>query len=512
MLQVLRRGQRWVMALVVVAVGGGMVFFLAVGGGWGRQAQPHIAVTVGDRQFDWRDFERVRQRHADEFRRALGDAFDAEQAADYLDQSAAGSLVQMAILAEEGERLGLRVAPEEMREYLRGVPGGTGADGRIDRDAWTQHAEREYGSVSRFEAALRDDLLARKASRLLDEAFALSDAELRELLRYRTERVQVACVSVDPVALRKDQEAGDAEVDAFLASDAPRVQALYDERKDEFDQPEQVRARHVLIPLAKGEGVDPAKAEADALAQAQRVAARLRAGETFEKLAREFPGDPGSADKGGDLGFFPRGRMVAPFEEAAFSLEPGVVSEPVKSSYGFHVIRVDEKRPAKVIPFDEAKKSLARELVIERKAQQAAAELVEKLLEAVRQGKMLVDAARERGLPIQRPEPLARRGDGVIPGLGTSKPALAAVFALTDANPTLGRAFELDGKQVLFQRLGGSRASDAEIDALLASQRDEMIRQRRGELLSAWIDARRDELEKNGALVYNLGRRSADAE
>jgi hypothetical protein len=319
----------------------------------------------------------------------------------------------------------------------------------------------------------------------------------------------VAYVSVDPEALRKDQEAPDAEVEAFLASDAARVQGLYDARKAEFDQPEQVRARHVLIPIAKGEGTDPAKAEADALAAAERAAARLRAGEKFEKLARELSADPGSKDQGGDLGFFPRGRMVAAFEEAAFSLQPGVVSDPVKSPYGFHVIRVEEKRPAKVISFDEAKPALARELLIEQKAKRAAGEQVEKLLEAVRQGKTLVDAARERSLSIQRPEPLARRGDGVIPGLGTSKPALAAVFALTDARPTLDRAFEIDGKQVLFQRLGGTRASDAELNAALAQQREHMLQQRRGELMSAWIDARKDELEKSGALVYNLGRRSA---
>ena len=217
MLQVLRRSQRWILWLVIFVLGGAFVFFLGSGrGSRFRGAGAQVAVRVGDRQFDFRDLDRVRERQIQEYRRALGDAFDPSAAADYLDQLAAQSLVQLAILAEEAKRLGLRVGEGEIREYLRGVPGGTAADGRIDRDVWTQHAEREYGSVVRFEAALREDLLARKTSRLLEESISLSDAEIRDVLRYQMEQVQVAYVAVDPQALRAKQEVADAEVEALL--------------------------------------------------------------------------------------------------------------------------------------------------------------------------------------------------------------------------------------------------------------------------------------------------------
>ena len=512
MLDSLRRSQRWVLSVVIVALAGGLVFFLAVGGSFGRlrgQA-PEIAVRVGDRQFDWRDLDRIRQRQIDEYRRALGDAFDPNAAAQYLEQMAANTLVESAILAREAQRMGLRIGEGEMRAFLRSVPGGTKPDGRLDREAWTAHAEREYGSVARFEAALREDLLARRTARLIEATVAVSDAEVRDYLRTRLEEVQVAYVAVDPADLRGKAAVDDAAVDALLASDLPRVQAAYDERKSEFDQPEQVRARHILIRTPSGEGVDAAKAEADARARIEQAAARIRGGEPFEKVAREVSEDPGSKDRGGDLGFFPRGRMVPAFEEAAFALAPGALSEPVKSSYGFHLIRVEEKRPAKVVPFEEAKRTVAHDLLADEKAQAAAGELVEKLLAAVREGRPLVDAARERGLSLERPDPLRRRGDGVIPGLGAAPDALAALFALPDDAPqTLPRAFDIGKKKVLFQRLSVSRPTDAQLEPQLAAAREELLRQRQGMLESAWVDARRTQLADAGKLTMQLSERPA---
>jgi peptidyl-prolyl cis-trans isomerase D len=508
MLEGLRRSQRWVLAILIVALGLTFVFFLAVGGGsgFGSQGSAAVAVRVGKRQFDWRDVDRIRQRQIDEYRRTLGDAFDPSAAEQYLEQMAASALVESALLAREGERMGLRVGEGEMRAFLRSVPGGTTADGRIDREAWTAHAEREYGSVGRFEDALRDDLLARRAARLIDSTAAVSDAEAREYLRARLEEVQLAYVAIDPAELRAPASVDDAAVDALLAKDAARVRAAYDERKAEFDQPEQVRARHVLIRVAPGEGAEAAAAEAAARAKAEKAAARVRGGEAFEKVAAELSEDPGSKDRGGDLGSFPRGRMVPAFEEAAFSLAPGTVSDPVQSSYGFHVIRVDEKKPAKLVPFEEAQRAVARDLLADEKAAAAATELADKLLAAVKEGRPLVDAARERSLAIERPEPVRRRADGAVPGLGAAPEALTALFALPDEGPqTLARVYDVGGKKVLFERLQITRPTDAELDAQLAAARDQLLEERRALLQSAWVDTRRTQLADAGELTIQLG-------
>lgn len=507
MLQILRRGQRWILSLVILVIGFAFVFFL--GGGSFQSpfgVSPQVAVAVGDRLYDYREFDRTRQALVDDYRRALGDSFDPETARDAIDQQTASRLVSRAILAAEAERLGLRVGTDELRTFLRSTPGGSGTDGRIDRDAWLQYAERDYGSVSRFEDALREDLMAQKAIRVISESIALSDAEVLDQLRYRLEEVEVAYVAVDAKKMAVKEDIPDEEVDALLASDLPRVQRAYDDRKSEFDQPEQVRARHILIAAKTPEGGDEAKAVAEAKEKAEAAAARIRKGEAFEKVAAELSDDQGSKTAGGDLGFFPRGRMVPAFEAAAFELEPGKVSDPVQSTYGFHIIRVEEKRPAKLISFDEAKPALARDILAEERAQKDADELIAKLLEATGSGKTLIEAARERSVSIERPGPIHRRGDGVIPSLGASKEALAAIFALTPEKPTTNRAFEVSGKRVLFERTGGKRPTEAELAPNLKTARDQLLEQRRTELSNAWIETRRKELEAEGRLVYNYAR------
>jgi peptidyl-prolyl cis-trans isomerase C len=141
------------------------------------------------------------------------------------------------------------------------------------------------------------------------------------------------------------------EVKKSVTPDAARK--LYDETVKGVKPEEEVRARHILV-----EGEDEAK----------KIVARLKGGEDFAKVAAETSQDPGSKTDGGDLGFFTKERMVAPFADAAFKLAPGQLSEPVKSQFGWHVIKVEEKRTKPVPAFEEMKEQI--ENYLSRKAQQ----------------------------------------------------------------------------------------------------------------------------------------------
>ncbi|GJE73934.1 MAG: peptidylprolyl isomerase [Methylobacteriaceae bacterium] len=131
------------------------------------------------------------------------------------------------------------------------------------------------------------------------------------------------------------------------------AKALYDQTVKSMKPEEEVRARHILV-----ESEDEAK----------KIAARVKGGEDFAKIAGEVSKDPGSKTEGGDLGFFTKDRMVKPFAEAAFKLAPGQVSDPVKTQFGWHVLRVEEKRVKPVPSFDEMKEQIDQYLT--RKAQQ----------------------------------------------------------------------------------------------------------------------------------------------
>lgn len=139
------------------------------------------------------------------------------------------------------------------------------------------------------------------------------------------------------------------------------LRAYYDENKDQYTEPEQVKARHILV-----EDEETAKS----------ILKQLQTGEDFAEIAKEKSTDPGSKDKGGDLGFFERGMMDPSFEEAAFSLGIGETSPPVKSMFGYHIIRVEDKKLERLLPFDEVRDDVAKQ-VTKQKAKPTSAVLME---------------------------------------------------------------------------------------------------------------------------------------
>ncbi|WP_029032230.1 peptidylprolyl isomerase [Salinarimonas rosea] len=141
-------------------------------------------------------------------------------------------------------------------------------------------------------------------------------------------------------------------IDAAVTDEAAR--AVYDEMVAEVEPEQEVRARHILV---------------DTQEEAQAVVERIAAGESFEGIATDLSTDRGSAAEGGDLGFFTKGQMVAPFAEAAFALEPGAISEPVQSQFGWHVIEVQERRERPTPTFEQMREQI--DTFLARQAQQA---------------------------------------------------------------------------------------------------------------------------------------------
>jgi peptidyl-prolyl cis-trans isomerase C len=148
---------------------------------------------------------------------------------------------------------------------------------------------------------------------------------------------------------------------------AEQVTAFYNENPGEFQQPERVRASHILIGVP--EGADPA-AKQQALAKAVEVLKEVKAGGDFAALAKQHSTDQGSAPSGGDLGFFERGQMVGPFEQAAFALAPAQTSDLVESPFGYHIIKVAEKQTSRTIPIAEVRPQIQQFLEGQSREQQ----------------------------------------------------------------------------------------------------------------------------------------------
>ena len=158
----------------------------------------------------------------------------------------------------------------------------------------------------------------------------------------------------------------DSEIAPKIVVKPEQLTDFYTKNPDQFKQPERVRASHILIGVPKGAD---AAAKAQARAKADQVLKDVKAGKDFAALAQQHSDDPGSKANGGDLGFFQPGQMVGPFNDAAFSLAPGAISDLVETEFGFHIIKVAEKQAARTVPLDEVRPQLEQYL-LERNRQE----------------------------------------------------------------------------------------------------------------------------------------------
>jgi len=287
----------------------------------------------------------------------------------------------------------VRIEPQVVLESA----GFRDAEGRFDPQAFEDFVTYQYGSQRNFVVDQRMNMLAAKMARLAEQNAEVTEAEARSTLLQRLEEVQLAWVA--------------------LSSTAQEARTLYHHRGAIYAVPEQVRARHILLQIPPD--ADEATVAATE-ARAQALLERIRGGEDFAAIALEVSDDPGSKQNGGDLGFFGRGQMVEPFEDVAFELEPGALSDLVRSDFGIHIIRVEEHRDASNTPFEEVREELARELVASEAKSEVNRALAEKLAAAIRDGQSLESAARAEGLTLERSGWLRRRPDGFVPGLGAA--------------------------------------------------------------------------------------------
>jgi peptidyl-prolyl cis-trans isomerase D len=307
-----------------------------------------------------------------------------------LPQAAEQLISQKAIVAE-AHRLGLRVSDEELRDDL--LHGGLGAtlfpDGKfIGQEEYENLVQRNFDvTIPQFEQLVKDDIAIRKLRALVSGSAFVGDPEVRAEFDRRNTKIKFDYAVLTQADILKGLHPADQELKAFYDRNKATydnsipekrqikyaivetakpaatsvtdqdLQAYYDQHRDEYRLPEQVKVTHILIktPLPGPDGKVDQKGVEEARKKAEDVLKQVKAGGDFAKLAGQYSEDPGSAKNGGELGWIGRGRTVPEFEKAAFSLPKGQTSDLVKSSYGFHIIRVEDKQDAHVKTLAEVK-------------------------------------------------------------------------------------------------------------------------------------------------------------
>lgn len=386
----------------------------------------------------------------------------------YLLQRAADGMIMQGSLAYEADRMGLGTSDKELVDYLHQgqfgqlfFPGGN----FVGQQQYEDFVQNQFGlSVAQFEKELKDQIAQQKLLSAVSAAATVSDKEIEEQVKKQDTKVKFdyAVLTLDDV--KKQIKVTDVELKAFydqnkqqyvnsipekrigryilidtarLADSIPvtqvDLQAFYNQHQDEFRIPETVTVRHILIktptPGADGK-VDPKGVEA-AKAKAEDVQRQLKAGANFADLAKKYSDDPGSAQNGGLLPPLTKGRTVPEFEQAAFNTPKGQTTDIIRTSYGFHIIQVEDKQSARVKPLDEVKAQI--EPAIRQQKAGAAAQNLANSVQSLARSVGLDKAAAEKGLSVTTTDMLARTD--ALPGVGSAQELANALFSAKKNDP-----------------------------------------------------------------------------
>lgn len=456
MLDSMRRHKAWLkwsLALVVLAF---VVFYIPdfLQPGDTSGAMPGGAVArVDDRVISAADFTRVYNTQVQAYRSAYGGNLNTQLLKQIgLDRQILQQLIDEEAASAEADRLGLTASDAEVRERIMTMPvfqenGQFVGEARYKALLRMQRPPLTHGE---FEESIRRGLVLDKLRVALTDWVTVSDQEVDQEYRRRNEKVKLQFVALTADRFREGLSASDAEVATYFDAnkeefrigerrkikyaviDVQQVrervtvtpqdaERFYNQNIEQYSAPEQVRARHILL---KTEGKD----EAAVRAEAEKVLAEARAaGADFAALATKYSEDEASKARGGDLDFFSRGRMVPEFEQVAFALDPGAISDLVKTPFGFHVIQVTEKRAPTTRPLDEVREQIVEQIKWER-AQTQASDLAARLSGQVKTTADLERVAPANSLTLQESAMFAR--DEPVPGLGPSPEVTAAAFEL----------------------------------------------------------------------------------
>lgn len=485
------------------------------------QGGENAAAFVNGKEIPLREFQMAYAQRLQAFR-AQGNPIPESLARQVgIPQQVLEELVDVELLSQEAARQGIQPSDSELRELIRGNPDFQ-QDGKFDASRYQEVLSGYYRkTVPEFESDLRRRLAARKMLTLVDEGAIVSDDEVKARFLKDGNKADVTYVRFLPSMFADKVPAPSAaEVAAFKASHAKEIADDYEANKFVYQQPEKVRARHILVKVDRSASQtekDAAKAKIEALRKEI-----VEGKKDFGEVAKESSDDTGSKASGGELGFNDRQSWVPEFSDAAFSLKPNEISAPVQTQFGFHLIQVEEKKPADNKSLAEVDEQIARQLVIKEKARELANAAARKALDELKAGKKLTElfAPEKDNQPAAlrfetetKPEAVAtgefNAGADSLPHLGAAPEVMADVFAAKAPGP-LPKVYAVGDARVIAEVTERKLPSETE----LASQKDKLradaMRAKSMELRESFIKALKKtaNVQTNSAAVDQTATRS----
>ena len=341
-------------------------------------------VEIPERSFQQQVYQRQQQLRAMLRNQNVDLSFMESQ----IRESTLSQMIEEELLMQTAIGSGMRISDELLQQRIKQIPGFQEEDGTFSQARYEQALKNQGILPGGFEMEMRRSLLTDQLREGILRSALLTDYDQQQRQQLEEQQRYVSYLIIPTKRFQKDVVISDSDIENHYQKNLNRyttpekvsieyvelsqenlikpqeldedtLKQRYQERQAAFTTPAQWKARHILFEVGKSASA----AEIDAAKnKAQQVLARIRAGESFEELAKTFSNDSGSKNQGGDLGWFGPNAMVKPFEEAVKSMKVGEVSEPIQSEFGFHIIKLEDSKPEVTRSFAEVKAELAQEL------------------------------------------------------------------------------------------------------------------------------------------------------
>jgi peptidyl-prolyl cis-trans isomerase D len=445
---------RWVKVAMAVILG--IIIFTMVitlipglmNGTTDQASSPDTIASVGDKSISIVDFQQ-------EYEQDMRNQQVPPMLAPVYKKQVLDAMIFQRALEYEGDRLGIRVTPEEQTERIKELLPTAWSGSTWLRDRYPAEVQAKYQmSVEQFESLLKDAMLQDKFHQMVTDGITVTPQEIAQEFMWRNDKIKIDYVVVKPGDLASTIHPSDADLSAYFTKNSAKYQlpqrrsaryalldlgklragtqvddatlrAYYNQHIDEYKVENRVHVEHILF---KTIGKTDAET-AEIRQKAEDVLKQAKHGGNFEDLAKKNSEDDATKAKGGDLGWIVEGQTVPEFQQVAFSLPKGQISDLVKTQYGFHIIKVIDHENAHTRPFEEVRDSILQP-VLEQKVNTEANDISNQMAAAVRQSnrQSIDDIARKFNLETGD-SALVAQTDPILP-LGTSPELHAALFSL----------------------------------------------------------------------------------
>ncbi len=438
-----------------------------------------FAIRDSDLNQEWR----LAVRRAQRFNPNLSESDQTRLRSQVLD-----NLIERHLITEEARKQGFVISRDQVQRAVLEEPGFQDDEGNFDMERYKSYLGKNSArAAAKLQSDYEQRLLYSSIVDFIGDTVVISDREVRESYVRENSKRNVEFIKVASSRFRDAVTLEEAEMASFVEERGDAIRERYERDFDrKFNTPKKVSARHILLKFGDS---DDEGARQEIRTRMDAILADVRAeGAEFAALATEHSEDS-SASRGGDLGFFDKGRMVQEFSDAAFALDVGAISDVVETKYGLHIIKVEAIQEASTKALDEVRNEVALDLAREERSPALARTYAEKLIGVLNGSLDELAAAEllaEHQLSIQESGDFNGESRSVPKLGGTTAEAVSAAFVLDEVGAVTAAPIEIPVGFVVMRLKDKKEPTDGEFDNRKGDIKSKLQRSRRSQIVEAW--------------------------